>query len=421
MGALDEEDLYDEFDGLPDPLMWDGDEPPMELLESKNTTVVDGTDRRPLVAAPLASRGPAFSGPGFDQQKTQAPGFDWRRALVAAGKGDVRQYDANKLRREQAPLLEEQRRSARARLDPMSPESKQAQQSFASELRMYSEVPGLPASIRGEIEAMGANVDKLSAAQIERTSANYQRLLGSTLRGVHEQGITDRANKSLEQRKAEAERRARQFAQSMGLQWERLSEQQQMRLLLQARYDTERDDRALDRFGKEVEPLNVNEQVLQDVKAGMGDMQTGWIPDKWNKLKQFVGLGNKQWDTAQGALEGVRNELRHGLFGGALTPQEAEAYMRELPDMSMPRATFDAKLEQVLRKIALKIREAKKRNPRGAALADKQSQPAAAAPAPAPAKVDTISLAKQALADPKAPAAAKAKAKEILDAAGIAY
>lgn len=244
MAALDEEDLYDDelsqLLNLPPPGEWSDDgEPPMERLEVQDSFSV-GNDpaRRPLEAKPPApSGGPAISGPGFDQQRTQAPAFDWRRAIVAAGKGDVRQYDANKLRREQAPALDEQRRATRARLDPMSPESKQAQDDFAAQLRMYSQIPGLPDGIRGELDAQAANVGRLSASQVERATLGVQRLLGSALRGAGIEGVATRAQQGHELRVAEGEQRARERAQRLGLDWAQLTEQQRHNLATEANAD----------------------------------------------------------------------------------------------------------------------------------------------------------------------------------------
>jgi hypothetical protein len=439
VGALDEEDVFDEFDGLPPPLSWDGDEPPMELLEVKDSfSVGNEPARRPLEArAPVSGGGPAFSGEGFEQSKRQAPGFDWRRAVVAAGRGDVRQYDANKLRREQGPLLDEQRRAARSRLDPTSPESKQAQEAFASELRMYGQIPGLPDGIRGELEAQAESIGSLSAAQVERSTANLQRLLGSALRGAGIEGVAERAQQGIDLRISEGERRARAAAAKQGLEWSRLSEQERHN-----RVTEQNADPAL-----KVQIKRPPETTLRYYRDRIiARNQIKRLRELLPKVR-YLGIGA---DTANATMSGLPGGLdprnaserefaslikrlrapeRKNIFGAALSKfdiKDSEGFMAGLSNNKEQAATNLSTLDDALAQendLVIEQFPSLSGEPMpGVAPRPAAKAPAAAAPpAAAPAKVDKVALAQKALADPKASAAAKAKAKEILDAAGIAY
>lgn len=438
MGALDEEDFLDEYDGIPPPLSWDGDEPPMELLEVKDSfSVGNEPPRRPLEArAPVSSGGPAFSGEGFEQSKQQAPGFDWRRAVVAAGRGDVRQYDANKMRRVQGPMLDEQRRAARSRLDPLSPESKQAQEAFASELRMYGQIPGLPDGIRGELEAQAESIDSLSAAQIERSTANLQRLLGSALRGAGIEGVAERAQQGIDLRISEGERRARAAAAKQGLEWSKLSEQ-------------ERHNRVMEQNGDpsvkvqiKKPPENTLRYYRERVVARKQIKRLRELLPKVRYLGMGADTANALLSQAPGKadirtpeerefaalIKRLRAPERKNIFGAALSKfdqKDSEGFMAGITNNHETAATNLSVLDDALAAendlVAEQFPSLAGEPMPGVAPRPAAKAPAAAAPPAAPAKVDKVALAQKALADPKAPAKAKAKAKEILDAAGIAY
>lgn len=394
MSAIDDEDLYDEFDGLPDPGVWINGNPPVDRNTVSLETLDDETieddrlaQRRPLEASePTRPSGnPSIWGPGYEQSKGGS-GFDWRRMFVGAAKQDLAQYDRNKLLSEQGPQIEEQRRTARARLDPASPESKRAQEDFAAQLRLYALNPSLknhPDMLK-ELEGVTGSLPRMSAADIERAAPRYERVFGTAMRGVHEEGLTARSSAALQQRKDEAVARAKRAAEERGFDYASLDERIKSRLEMAAQREMKRDESALAAYGKDAGDLETAEQILGSVTKTLGDTKTGWVPDKWNKAAQFLGFGNVNWDTAQSALQSIKNRLRHDQFGGALTPVEAEEFEKDLPGFDMPRATFDAKLAEKLRYLRTKIEEMRRKNPRGAAAADRNAKPAATAPVKAP-------------------------------------
>ncbi len=161
---------------------------------------------------------PQEQGPAMDvqlpapQQAQQAPprsgGGDWDffRAATAFGGGDVGAYDAAQKERRDRPYVDEQRRlktgdeataradaetaraAARARLDPNSAESLQAQTDYTASLKRYAMIPGIPKSIADELTAAGANASKMSAAHIDRAFPALKDLLGTALHGADGEG-----------------------------------------------------------------------------------------------------------------------------------------------------------------------------------------------------------------------------------------
>lgn len=114
MAAIDEEeDIYDDelsrLAALPTPDLSGVDE---EAPDPLSAPVPVG--RQPIPVNVLATNFPARGNAAAAYQPK--PTWDWRRAMVAAGKGDVGAYDRNKA----AHAAEfEQKRMLRAMLDPM--------------------------------------------------------------------------------------------------------------------------------------------------------------------------------------------------------------------------------------------------------------------------------------------------------------
>ncbi len=124
------------------------------------------------------------------------------RGLTAFGGGDIGAYDKNRSDRENAPFVAERRRreqldydetradkqaaraAARARLDPTSPESKEAQDNYIRSLASYAKIPGIPEGIANELKSAADGAPKMSAAHIDRAFPALKDLLGTALKGA---------------------------------------------------------------------------------------------------------------------------------------------------------------------------------------------------------------------------------------------
>src|SRR5262249_14055722 len=85
---------------------------------------------------------------------------------------------------------------------------------------------------------------------------------------------------------------------------------------------------------------NITRQ-LGDLYARFGDLPTGPIAGRLEAYKQALGIDVKDEAVAyRTLLATINNQLGHALFGGALTPGEAERLRRALPQETDPPQTF---------------------------------------------------------------------------------
>jgi hypothetical protein len=66
-------------------------------------------------------------------------------------------------------------------------------------------------------------------------------------------------------------------------------------------------------------------------KVASGDFKTGLGPDLWSKFKRVAGMRGSEADLTRAELAGVLNQAMHGLYGSALTKQEIERALSEMP------------------------------------------------------------------------------------------
>jgi hypothetical protein len=308
------------------------------------------------------------------------------RGLTALGRGDVGAYDSNTRYNDEAPnrarmnalkasemaeTLEGKQRSkalAMARIDPASNESRQAQTDYIDELKAASELPGIPDGFKKSLLEMAAGASSMSAARIDAIRPQVTGRLNMMLKAADIQAKQNlaSANMGLKQEQINATR-DNNTAQR-GIQYEGL----RLRADENAERREERNESATEKavaaYEKEAAPLTAQQTLVGEVKAASeaGKINTGAIAARLQKVRQFLGIEDKDWDTAEGRLGAARNEIRHALFGGALSPTEAAEFEKELPGMDTDDPTFQTKLATTLEKIALAKQAAARRNPRGA-------------------------------------------------------
>lgn len=166
----------------------------MPQMQVANEFSVGNEVRKPLIpkssydaAAEFPAKGPGAAA----YMREQPAGFDWRRAIVAAGKGDVGAYDRNRALRDPLSLESQQRDAlleeqaakrqqaalARARLDPNSEASKAARSEYAQLLASYAALPDLPAGLKAELAAAQERATRMSGAQIDKALPQVMNLM----------------------------------------------------------------------------------------------------------------------------------------------------------------------------------------------------------------------------------------------------
>ena len=336
--------------------------------------------RQPLQARPQPST-PA-------PQPQAEGGFDWSRALTALSGGNVGALDSMRASKAQQALaqkqdarraesdayaLDEQKRRAeilRSASDPQSDASRKMREEVLTGFEVIGEsMPGM----KPMLQKFAASMQNMSATDM----LAMQERMGGVL-NIARQAGHDRANEAksaldrdLRERqidatisdRAEDNKRANS---EMGFKYASLAEQREQRKAAEAAKREEReqarDEKDVAAYQKVAAPIDSNLKTLGDVVSS--DVKTGWLPDKWAKARQFIGMKDEAWDTEEAALADVENEIRHGLFGGSLTPGEKAEFLKAMPDMSMPRAARDAKLTAVMKRMAERKQQAGAAHPR---------------------------------------------------------
>lgn len=142
-----------------------------------------------------------------------------------------------------------------------------------------------------------------------------------------------------------------------------------------------RDEKEAEAYGKDMAPLEENEQTMQDVKAGKPNVNTGAIASRLQKARKLIGLTDNDWDTLEGRLAAVNNQIIKLQAGGNVTNGEAERMRQQMPSMDMDDSEFNAKLGTVMEQIARKKTQVKAKHPQTSSRVGVESA-AAAQPAP---------------------------------------
>jgi len=418
-------------------------QPEPEAIRAMYSPAV-ATERQPLpmpekqAQADTEGRAMNVQLPSTQQAAPSAPAsrgdWDFFRAATAFGGGDVNAYDAAQKERRNRPYVQEQRRlqasddaqaradrerasaSARARLDPLSPESKQAQDDYVNALNQYANIPGIPKSISDQLVESSANASKMSAAHIDRAFPALKDLLGTALKGAsvvqnNENKDEDRNLKRMSTTaQIESAKAARDLANL------RFTESKQEKAAA-------RDEKEAEAYGKDISPLNEKLALLEGVSANKKSVDTGPVMAKLQKVRQWFGIEDKDWDTLEGRLSAVDNEIIKAQAGGNVTAGEAERMRQQLPSMDMNDATFNAKLLTVAEQLRLKKQQVNLKHPRTAqqktfndVTPPKESTGAEGLD---PEKAAKAVRARAALSDPNASEKAKAGAKAWLQANGF--
>ncbi len=308
------------------------------------------------------------------------------RGLTAFGGGDVGAYDANLRYQDEAPhrakkhayeasemrdTIEGKQRNkalALARVDPASNESRQAQTDYADELKSAAELPGIPEGFKKSLLDMAASSSNMSAARIDAVRPQVTGRLNMMLKAADIQAKQGMANANMGLKREQIDATRDHNAAQHSLQYENLNMRRDELGERRDERNQASQEKATAAYEKEAGPLTAQATLVKEVKdaSDKGQINTGPIAARLQKARQWLGIEDKDWDTAEGRLGAARNEIRHALFGGALSPTEAAEFDKELPGMETDDSTFTTKLTTTLEKIALAKQAAARRNPKGA-------------------------------------------------------
>lgn len=115
----------------------------------------------------------------------QPRGFDWARAFLSAGKGDVAAYDAANKYRDDKPMrdaqteaLAQQQRMARDAIDPASSTSREAQQRYAKIMLARASAPGVSNEMADIFRQEAEKAASMTALQVDRANQTFGQLMG---------------------------------------------------------------------------------------------------------------------------------------------------------------------------------------------------------------------------------------------------
>jgi hypothetical protein len=367
-------------------------------------------------ASPLPIREAAAPAPRQQQaapRRTQEDdGIDWSRALTAlsGGQGAVanldsmragkarqaldEKQDARKAEADEFSLGEQKRRAEvlRSASDPNSDTSKRMREELLTGFEVIGD--SMP-NMKPTLQKFAGSMQNMSATDMIAMQERMGGIFNIARQAGHDRASEAKAglDRDLKERQIDAtisDKEASRGLQYQGMQMrgDELRDRREERLAAAEAKAAEREEHANEKdiaaYEKDAGPIDMNLKTLGEVKNSK--VHTGWVPDKYQKVRQFVGMKDDAWDTEEAALADVENEIRHGLFGGALSPGEKAEFLKAMPDMSMPRAARDAKLTAIMKRMAEKKQQIGSAHPRAVrTLGEKKA--AKAPPGAPPGKV----------------------------------
>lgn len=311
-------------------------------------------------------------------------GFDWARALYAAGGGNPGDIDKirsapqeradaelnNQLKTSQFQDLLDQKRLAQDALDPASQQSRAAQDRFTGKMRLLSQVPGMPQSIAAQLNAAADSAGNRNAAEIGRLDSTMDGLLGTVSKFGDAAAKRDMSqqNALLNERKtAAAELQARNTGANIysqigdrradnDLRARQISEEERHHKALESA-GTQKIDAKLqgnqDKLNTEMEGWNNAEQLLKKAMVAKGNVDVGPLATPVNKLRQYTPWPNKEFNDLQQNLGSVRNEIKLLKAGKAVTANEEKGLNEELANLEQLQddPTFEQKLQGMIDRV----------------------------------------------------------------------
>ena len=361
MGALDEEELYDDelarLQALPVPDLSGADDDVDPL--AAGVSIPAG--RQPVQANIPPTEFPARGNAAAAYRPK--PTWDWRRATVAASHGDVGQYDKNKAA---ANAEWEQKRVLRAMLDPMSPESKREQENYKALVTGLSQAPGVPEQFRTYLKNELTNADTLPGMKAWQSGDRLQKVFASVLKGSEIETRQRRADQQQEYQNLMLEatrgnQQAMRRLQELGLQQNDRHfniEQERKRAADEARAKANRIRLQMKRIDpkaqEELQALTSMDQDLKEAEQLLPGAYTGpgaaalvkgadTVEAVTGAVEKATGLPTtinkpdalKNTQRIQSLVENAVADVRKFRFGSSLTAGETKALNEWKPGVQM--------------------------------------------------------------------------------------
>lgn len=363
-------------------------------------------------------------------------GFDWQRALtrLTDGREGVASLDSSRTASARLKLdqgrdqrqaaadensLQEQKRRAELLRSASDPQSETSAKMRDELLTGFSVIGDSMPNLKPMLDKFAGSMQNMSATDMLAMQQRMGGVFNIARQAGHDRASEAKAALDRDLKEQQIEATLADKAASRGIQYQgmnmrrdEMNDRREERLAATEAKKAEREQSANEKdiaaYEKVAGPIDSNIKTLDAVTKS--DVKTGWLPDKLQKVRQFIGMKDDAWDTEEAALADVENEIRHGLFGGALSPGEKAEFLKAMPDMSMPRAARDAKLQAVMKRMAEKKQQTGAAHPRAVkALGEKTG-----AEGNDPEKASKVVRAKAILADPNESSAKKEKATKWL-------
>ncbi len=309
------------------------------------------------------------------REEIQKPsgGFDWGRALWAAGGGDLGSFDAQRNREQDRQDKQvaafDAKQLARQGMDPQSEISRQRQSEYAQQMQSRAQIAAQ--SGMGELARTFAEEAKrastMSATQIDRASQTFGGVLKESM------GAAEMAAKQ------QLAQQGQQYKQDMlqatiGNQSGRLN-LDRAELGERVRHDMATEEHARntenkaevkltkaqqEKLNQEISDLTVASNNMQELLDTKKKVNTGPLAGPAQKLLSKVDLASDDYVNLRALGARVFNKETKTLAGSAVSPSEWARIAPQIPDDSDDDRTYELKMRKAL-EVTKQILEARKK------------------------------------------------------------
>lgn len=386
--------------GVPVPFTDEGpmvsrDEAAASLAAPSRRPLELGRQAEPLPGTidPAARMAEGRSPPKATTPERGGSSFDFARGLAgfSGGAAGISAYDKAaqerkegpiKLQMQQGELADKQAERAtklkdiREAMDPNSEASKSAQQSAAmlNQARAQILAGKNPALAKMFADAATGAKGK-TRLQLANAEKNYAQIMGEFGKMVDSEARQKLAAEGMDLKRQGVAAQQDNAAATRALSRDQLSETTRHNKATEDGKITARIEQEQEKLNEKVAGLNEQDELMHMVGEQKKKVNTGILANATQQLLKKVGLESKEFDTLEGLVSGVNNQIIKLQAGGNVTAGEAVRMRQQLPSPDMDDQEFETKLSTVLNQIALKKKNASKQYQRAPTGAVKDAAP----------------------------------------------
>jgi hypothetical protein len=330
--------------------------------------------------APLQRPSPAPTVTRTEASSGGVGGFDFARGLMGFGGGaaGIAAYDKAERDAKEAPLrqmaIEDQttdRQTKRQELvdamNPNSESSKAAQQSFAEMNRARAAMlAGKNDRLSKMFEQAATSAAGKSKLQLAGMEKNYAQTMGEFGKMLDSEARRAMAERGLGLREDSVRAQQDNAAATHALRRDQFGETVRHNKATETGKITAKIEQEQEKLNEKVAGLNEQDELMGMVSAQKKKVNTGLFANAFQQGLKKIGLESKEFDTLEGLVSGVNNQIIKLQAGGNVTAGEALRMRQQLPSPDMDDQEFETKLQTVLNQIALKKKNAAKQYQRAA-------------------------------------------------------